>query len=77
MLGQMTIYDYLKPETCQIKRSRFTDWQTVNITEALEFVHKKWDELKGVRESYRADYINDYLVKGYEFTEEEIRKGGM
>lgn len=75
MVGQMTIYDFLQPETCQIKKSRFSDWMTVSLDDALLFAHKKWSELKGVRENIRAQYINEMMISGHEFSEEEIIEG--
>ena len=50
-----------------------TKWEKVTYAQALGWARKKWTELRGVQESYRAQYINVHYVKGIEFENDELK----
>ncbi len=50
-----------------------TGWKKTTPTHAFEFACGRYRALVGVRREYRAQYINDFLLKGISFTDEELR----
>ena len=87
MTGQMSIYDWLAsmaavqeekeqkepdmPKEVMIKQG--TKWKTVTYAQALEWARKRWTELRGVQEPYRAQYINLHYVRGVDFENDELK----
>lgn len=65
-----------RPSEVRIRQGQGAAWKTVPYEEARKWARKKWTELKGVKEPYRAQYINMYLVEGVEFRNEELKGKG-
>lgn len=85
MKGQMTITDWLADQAAE-RAARETGpvlikecqngskWKSVTAGEALTWARDRYAALKGVAQSYRADYINDQLIRGIRFTDDELRR---
>lgn len=67
-----------RPSEARIRQGSIqgSTWKTVTYEEARKWARGKWEALKGVQESYRAQYINMYLVEGVEFRDEELKGKG-
>ena len=87
MKGQITLQDWLADQAveraareaesaakeCEIRLKPSGGWTTVTAKEALAWARGRYTALKGIRQTYRAEYINDYLLRGIRFTDNELR----